>query len=220
MSRRALHALRCARQIADTVGVHAIENINRAQRPVSEHLGAILADSVLQAGVNYRTVVRPRVERIVTHFPEAADLAGTMEVVGAGKVHDFLMWSHSEKIGRFIRLAELLDRRAIRTVTDVRSWFGHDSCRKELLRLSGIGPKTVDYMNCLVGADCIAVDRHVKAFVASLGIESDDYTFVQLTVSYAADLLNVGRRDFDSWIWRVMSAEVKEPYQYVLFEHR
>jgi endonuclease III len=35
------------------------------------------------------------------------------------------------------------------------------SARQILLGLQGIGPKTCDYLGCLVGIDCIAIDRHI-----------------------------------------------------------
>ena len=39
--------------------------------PYRDHIGALFTDAILQAGVNYRSVVRPRVERVLFNFPEA-----------------------------------------------------------------------------------------------------------------------------------------------------
>jgi hypothetical protein len=103
-SRRILDTLAFARQVANYAEALGVSNIVGSYRGASNHLGAVLADCVLQAGLNYRTVVKARIERIIYLFPEATTLAGTTELVERGAVSDFLMWKHSEKIERFIRL--------------------------------------------------------------------------------------------------------------------
>lgn len=57
-------------------------------------------------------------------------------------------------------------------------------------------------MACLVGIDSIAVDRHVRAFARSVGVENDDYHFLRKSFCCAADLLSLPRREFDAWLWR------------------
>jgi len=42
------------------------------------------------------------------------------------------------------------------------------------------------------------------------GIEQTDYSELKLVISYAADLMNVPRRKFDWWLWRLMSQKDKE----------
>ena len=36
-----------------------------------DHMGALVVDGVLQAGIRYETVVVPRVELVLARFPEA-----------------------------------------------------------------------------------------------------------------------------------------------------
>ncbi|MEJ0023255.1 MAG: hypothetical protein WDN76_07345 [Alphaproteobacteria bacterium] len=56
-----------------------------------------------------------------------------------------------------------------------------------MLAINGVGPKTYDYLACLVGVDCIAVDRHIKAFASAAGVSANSYetlsaaTALQLT---------------------------------------
>ena len=196
-----LNALLWARRVANFAESCGYQVGSSPPRPVSAHLGAVLADSILQAGVNYRTVVRPRVERIIQLFPEAATLTGTTAVVSNGLVADFLLWQHSEKIGRFLRLHQSFAWHGIEDTGVLRAWLQLKCNRDLLLQISGIGPKTVDYLCCLVGVDCIAVDRHVRAFATRAGVDAKEYDTLRLTFSFAADLLGASRRDFDSWIW-------------------
>ena len=216
-SRSVLDTLAFARQIANYAQSLGVSDMAGGYRVASNHLGAVLADCVLQAGLNYRTVVRARIERIIDLFPEAATLAGTTEVLERGAVSDFLMWNHSEKIERFIRLVRVLESHEIEDTHKLQVWLQRHDCRDRLLKVAGIGPKTVDYLSCLVGIDCIAVDRHVKVFVRDAGVEVKDYDGLKLVVSYAADLLGVSRRDFNSWIWHLVSRKPHACSQYALF---
>jgi hypothetical protein len=201
----ALEALTFARLIAthaERIGCHSGAIISRD--PVN-HLGAALADSTLQTGLKYNTVVRPRVDRIRQLFPEAATLSGVFHSIERVGLTDFLLWRHPAKLERFVGLIGILREHDVESVAQLQSWLLNLSCRKKLLSVHGIGPKTVDYLCALVGLDCVAVDRHVRTFARAAGVTIADYDSLQVVVSYAADLLGVPRRAFDSWIWRYVS---------------
>jgi hypothetical protein len=194
-----------ARQIADhadRLGVHRFPI--SSSRP-SGHIGAVLADAILQAGVNYGTVVKPRVERIHLKFPETAILSGVASVIDREGAEFFLSWKHPTKVTRFVNLAGVLSVNGIETTGELRELLRISETRQALLSLKGIGPKTYDYMCGLVGIDCIAVDRHIVRFAADAGVSFTDNEHLKTVVSFAADLLGVRRRDFDAWIWRIVS---------------
>src|ERR1039458_7012053 len=95
-----LEELEFARRIADYADDLGVRHSRVSLRVTSAHLGAVLADAILQAGVSYRTVVRMRVERIHLQFPDAATLPGLitfLEQQGAG---EFLLWNHPIKTSR------------------------------------------------------------------------------------------------------------------------
>jgi hypothetical protein len=216
LGQRVLGALTSARLVADhaeRLGIGAISTIDR--EPES-HLGAVLADSVLQAGLNYRTVVKVRVDRIKFLFPQTAQLPGILEVINKGQVSDLLLWRHSTKIDRFIRFAAFLGRHQLEDVCRLREWLQRRDCRDHLMSVNGIGPKTVDYLCCLVGLDCIAVDRHIRAFASAAGVPTTDYEALKTIISFAADLLGISRRNFDAWIWRHSSR--RQPQRQVQYE--
>jgi hypothetical protein len=200
-----LETLKSARCIADYAVGMGINTEAKETRPITDHLGAVLADAALQAGLNYRSVVRPRVERILHQYPDAADMVGLQKVLENRSVAEFLQWKHPDKIGRFTALRELLQSERLQTVADLRRWLLSGNSRNALLDISGVGPKTVDYLCCLVGIDCIPVDRHVKLFAKNAGIEARDYEGIRLAVSFAADLLGISRRTFDAWLWKLAS---------------
>ena len=90
----------------------------------------------------------------------------------------------------------------------MREWLKDAPSRDRLLSLHGVGPKTYDYVCCLVGIDRIAVDRHVKSFASEAGVTITGYDDLQVVVSYAAYLLGLPRREFDAWIWRLRAPGV------------
>lgn len=209
-----LQTLSSARQIADhahRVGI-AVRATN--PRPSSAHVGAVLADCILQAGLNYRTVVKARIDRIVINFPEASRLSGVRKIIESGRIGEFLLWHHPTKITRFLDLVRFLNIDGVDDVSDLRSWLVQTGARNRLLSLHGIGPKTYDYLCCLTGVDCIAVDRHIRTFAEEAGVLIDDYDRLKAVVSYAADLLGISRRDFDACIWEEVSRRAQRSFQY------
>src|SRR4051812_38510362 len=128
---------RCIADHADRLGVHRLPVESRA---ASDHLGAVLADAILQAGVNYQTVVRMRVNRIQLQFPETSTLPGLIALLERDGAADFLLWSHPTKITRFVSLAQFLASQSIETTVELRGWLCHSGARQHLLALHGIGP--------------------------------------------------------------------------------
>ena len=212
-----LESLSRARAIANYAERQGVSLSAISRRPSTSHMGAALADAILQSGLNYHAVVRPRVDRILTVYPEAAIVSGLRNILKGRGASEFLNWRHSTKITRFVCLVALLEADGVECVVDLRSWLGRRCARDQLLELHGIGPKTYDYICCLVGMDHIAVDRHVKTFANEAGVLISAYDELQVAVSFAADLLGLARRDFDAWIWHRFSRPMTSPAQYELF---
>lgn len=198
----AIEVLLAARRIADHAKDEGALWEQRAPRATCEHLGAILADSVLQAGLNYTTVVRPRVLAILRNYPEADTMSALLDLIEERKTREFLNWSHHEKVARFEGLVAFLKDWEIEDADDLRTNLAAEQFCIAIQTINGVGPKTVDYMACLVGIDSIAVDRHVRTFAKTVGVVSNDYHFLRRSFCCAADLLELPRREFDAWLWR------------------
>ncbi|GJL95750.1 MAG: hypothetical protein DHS20C05_21550 [Hyphococcus sp.] len=198
--------LYAARHVADHAIQAGILASRCALRPVYSHMGAVLADSVLQAGLNYATVVKPRVESIIRTFPDATTLNILIQVIKREGSSEFLQWEHYEKVSRFDNLIEFFAEAEIESTCELRVAFQNEVFRTSIQRVRGIGPKTVDYMACLVGADCIAVDRHIRGFAEFVGLEDASYEYLREVFSFAADLLSVSRREFDASVWNYQSS--------------
>lgn len=202
MTNSLVEVLLVARLIANRAKDEGALFDEKHPRATCGHLGAVIADSILQAGLNYSTVVRPRVLAILQMHPSRHTISSLASLIYTNEVGAFLNWRHSEKIGRFEALVLFLQSRGIEDVQDLRFALASAGFCEAVQTVNGIGPKTVDYMSCLVGIDSIAVDRHVRAFARAVGIKNDDYHFLRKSFCCAADLLSLPRREFDAWLWR------------------
>lgn len=202
----ALHAARC---IADHAVSEGVLSSRTTYRPVYQHMGAVLADSVLQAGLNYANVVKPRIASILNMFPHATTLNVLIEVIETEGSSRFLQWEHFEKISRFDGLVAFIADAQIECTSELGKALQDNGFRTDIRKVKGIGPKTVDYMACLVGVDCIAVDRHIKGFAELAGLKDDSYNYLRDVFGFAADLLCISRREFDARIWDYQSMKTR-----------
>lgn len=173
--------------------------------PIYNHLGALLTDIVLQSGLNYQTVVRPRVRRVLTEFGYASTTPLIRSAVHVYSAGYFLNWSNSIKTNRLIKILEFLQQHQIEDENQCRQFLLVNRNRERFLQINGIGPKTVDYALKLMGEECVAVDRHVYSFVKQAGIATTEYYDVKMIVEFAADLLCLSRAHVDGFIWSLMN---------------
>lgn len=212
-----LELLKAARRVADFAATQGVPSRYSVRRSTYDHAGALLADAVLQAGLNYRTVVMPRVERILKEFPDVNRVSNLIRLVNKGDTACLLDWKHPTKVKRFEHLVGFLHGEMVDTTDDIRSALKSETFRANLQLLNGVGPKTIDYMACLVGIESIAVDRHIRTFAAKAGIHNDEYQFLKNAFCFAADLLSISRREFDAWVW-TREASRRSPQLSLLFQ--
>lgn len=170
------------------------------------HMGATITDTILQAGMNYHTVVEPRVLRLRRDFPEAQTTTGFRNLIGFHGLKRLIQWNHSEKPRRILDLTWFLSNERVDTEYELREWLLRPGNPGLLRGLGGVGPKTVDYLKMLVGIPSVAIDRHVRSFVRAAGLPYTEYADVQQVVQLAADILGMNRNSFDWAIWSFVSS--------------
>lgn len=165
------------------------------------HMAATLSDAVLQAGLNYNAVVKPRVLRLRRNFPRAVTTSQLLDLIDEFGAEHLLEWNHPEKPARLIALANFCYVRSIETEDGLADWLQTSGNVGLLENVRGVGLKTIDYLKMLVGIPAVAVDRHIKMFVQSAGLNSNDYREIREIVEKAADQLEVHRSSLDYAIW-------------------
>ena len=169
------------------------------------HMGATIADAILQANMKYESHVRPRVNRIRTEYPEAATISGLRRLLSEITITEFLDWRGMDRTKRFKEVVDLLSNQGVNTERDFKKWLTIGNNLLKLREIHGIGPKTVDYFRLLTGFQTNAVDRHLLNFLKKAGIDVSGYDEAQDVINLAADKMSIARSHFDHSIWTYMS---------------
>lgn len=170
------------------------------------HMGATLTDAILQAGIDYKSVVLPRAKRIHDNYPEAKTTSGFAAVLARDGASKVLNWS-GDKLSRLAALINLLLKNGIETEDQLRVWLESPERLSQLRQIKGIKDKTTDYLQILVGIQAVAVDRHLFGFLARAGIVTNDYARANRILVETAALLGIEAALLDHSIWKFMSAE-------------
>lgn len=186
--------------------VRSLTDFTMEPSPVGEHdhMGAIIAEAILQAGINYRNVVLPRVRKLRDDYPDARTTSGFAALLLRVGTAELLQYS-GEKVERVEALTQLLLDEQVETKADLQVWLAHEGNLERLRELSGIGPKTVDYLQMLAGLDTSAIDCHLALFLEQAGVAVTTYAERKAIIDAAADLLGVTRVELDYSIWKYMA---------------
>lgn len=181
--------------------------------PYINHVGALFTDTILQAGVNYRSVVWPRVAHVLDTFPYATTVSIFAEILENYGTANVLHWSNAEKIQRMNELVLFCLDHQIETSRQLTEFLRDEQNVDMLKDIHGIGNKTCDYLKRLLGFDTVAVDRHIRSFIESADIFCNDYYDIKEIVEYAADFMEKTRRELDYSIWSYMSKKEQKVIQ-------
>ena len=172
------------------------------------HMGATVADAVLQANMRYKTHVEPRIERIRDYYPEATTTSAVLAQLKKTPTTNFLNWNGKDRADRFDAIIRILKLENIETEYDLKRIFASDRAegfKQKLLSINGVGLKTVDYLKILIGLPTSAINRHLLSFLEEAAIYVANYNEAQEIIDGTADLLQIDRAIFDHSIWHYMS---------------
>jgi len=168
-----------------------------------EHMGATITDAVLQAGISYESVVRPRVERMRQEHPTANTTSAFLQLLEEIPPEELLKF-RGRKPQLVLTLAQFLKAENIETEEDLRVWFQDDKNVKRLKSIGGIKNKTTDYLKILVGLQTVAIDSRLLGFLAKAGITTSGYKDAHQLISVTADTMGISQAVLDHSIWRYM----------------
>jgi len=170
-----------------------------------DHMGATITDAILQSGLNYKSVVKPRVEEILEKYQEAKSTSTFMALlreVGANRV---LRWNNMEKPNRVLALTKFFEKEGIQTESDLKAWFENENRLSQLQNVRGVGDKTIDYLRLLSGIKTNAIDRHLLNFISQAGVSVNGYSEANQLINNVADFIGRDKAVLDHSIWKYMS---------------
>ena len=107
-------------------------------------MGAILTDAILQAGVNYKHVVYPRVMKVIEDYPKAITTSGFIEILNKNGTNTVANWKAGEKPIRLESITNHLMDLKVETVAELRAYLLQPETVEALQKIKGIGPKTLE----------------------------------------------------------------------------
>lgn len=176
-----------------------------AQKTPYYNMGATLTDAVLQAGMNYKNVVYPRVYNILTKFSEFTTTCDFIILFQTIPIERIMQWKNINKQETVCKLAWFLYDMKIQTEDDLAKWLEIDENSEALLKIKGVGLKTVDYLKLLAGLQAIPIDRHMFQFLALAGVVTSSYKEASRILRETAKQLKIGESVLDKTIWNYMS---------------
>jgi endonuclease III len=178
-----------------------------------EHIGATIADAILQANRDYEKIVRPRVNAIRKKYAEKVTTSALYGLLNSIAVCEFMNYNGKDRADRFRAVLDLFRAESIETCDELRCWLALPGNRKKLLAIRGVGPKTADYFKILVGLPTAAPDIHLNDFLEEAEISYENYNDAKKIINNCADILQVDRAHFDHSVWqyRRRKRPVREP---------
>lgn len=168
-------------------------------------MAATLTDSVLQAGMNYKSVVYPRVYNILSKYSDYRTTCDFIILFQTIPIEEIIQWKNKRKQNTICNLALYLYNCNINTEDDLAEWILDDGNAESLLEINGVGRKTIDYMKLLSGQQAIPIDRHMFQFLEIAGVLTADYKEASRILRKTASVLEVGESVLDKTIWNYMS---------------
>ena len=176
------------------------------QRTPYNHMGATIVDSILQAGLNYKTVVYPRVKKLLLFYPDYKTTCDFLILIQIIPLTNLINWTNEVKINRIKELSWFLYNNSIETEANLAIWLEGNENKQKLKQIKGIGNKTVDYLTMLSGKPAIAIDRHLFKYLEYAGVVVKSYEEANKIYSYVANQLNMTFYELDKKIWTYMSS--------------
>jgi hypothetical protein len=99
------------------------------------HIGATIADAILQANRDYEKIVRPRVRAILVDFSECRTTANLNKLLETVTVNTFLDYNGTQRKQRFVDVLALFTREAIETTDDLKRWLSEE---RSLVKLRAV----------------------------------------------------------------------------------
>lgn len=175
-----------------------------------KHMGAVITDAILQSGINYESVVVPRIKNLIGHLKGRYTTSEFLDLITESDPKMLLRWKGDTKINRIHRLTQFFVDQGIETLDDLSVWLNKDSNVKKLKSLNGIGNKTANYIKNLAGIPAVAVDIRLNNFLKQAGVTSSANQYSQKVIEQVAEQLGIRYDVLDHSIWNHMASRAND----------
>ncbi len=172
---------------------------------IYNHMGATISDTVLQAGLNYRYVVSPRINNMLNEYGTFKTTSSFIALFCSIPLSDILIWKDNKKIDLIKKLSWLFFENGVENEESLKNWLCNNKNIEIISDIKGVGPKTIDYLKKLCGISTIPIDRHLFNFLELAKIEVSDYDEAKKLYEAVSISMGVEPSELDNKIWNYMS---------------
>lgn len=108
-------------------------------------MGATIIDGILQAGLNYKNVVKPRVDKFKNYHRDKRTTTEFYNLISSNDLSELINMK-GQKIDRIHTIVKFLKNEKIETDDDFYVWLSDNDNLLGLSNLKGIKSKTIDYL--------------------------------------------------------------------------
>jgi hypothetical protein len=170
-----------------------------------DHLGAIIAEAVLQPGSRFKTSVVPCIERILRQYPRAKTSSGFVRILEEISPKYTLNWEEDDKPRRVLATAKYLHGAGIETTDEFRLVLADPEYAKSLKEIRGIGNKHIDYLKLSIDLPCESLPDSIHRFLQEAGLAFPTLDEAQPILEHTAQELKLDIRQFQLSVWRYVS---------------
>lgn len=186
-------------------------SVDNSRNHTNNNMGATIIDGILQAGLNYQNVVKPRVDKFKIEHRGIKTTSQFYDLISNNDLSE-LVNMKGQKIDRIHALTKFLKNEKIETEDDFYKWLEDSDNLLRLSNIKGIKSKTVDYLKILTGhKETVAIDSRLINFIKICCPELDHvgYEFGHNLLMKTAKKLNVEPATLDFSIWTFMTNHKK-----------
>lgn len=166
-------------------------HVNAALAKTDDHVGAIIVDAILQSGMNYQKIVRPRVEKLKATYPDARTTDDFLDLIERVGLSELIGWNGKAKLETIRSIAGLFQREGIQTRADLRGWLLQFGNADRMKQIKGVGNMTADYIKMLAGVEVCAADGLTIGFMKQAGLEHSSYEESRDVLTKSARIMDV-----------------------------
>ena len=190
-------------EIGDTFSL----SVDNSRNHTNNNMGATIIDGILQAGLNYKNVVKPRVDKFKSEHRAIKTTSQFYDLISNNDLSE-LVNMKGQKIDRIHALTKFLKNEKVETEDDFYKWLEDNDNLLRLSNIKGIKSKTIDYLKILTGhKETVAIDSRLINFIKLCcpDLENVNYEFGHNLLMKTAKKLNVEPATLDFSIWSFMT---------------
>lgn len=188
-------------------------------RKTYSHMGATISDAILQAGLNYANIVLPRVRSLAVTYPDFRTTSEFIVLFQTIPLAELINWKSTTKLDRIVDLSWFLHSAKVENEEDLAIWLECEKNVQEIMSISGIGDKTVDYLKMLSGSQAIPIDRHLFKLLELSGVKTSSYNHASTVYTQVANAIGIEKYTLDRNVWGFMSSRRPQTSQLSFFDN-